>query len=47
MLALLSSSFLAEAEDPYRYFTWEVTYGTIAPLGVPQKVCVSIYVYTK
>ncbi|CAA7392753.1 unnamed protein product [Spirodela intermedia] len=26
-----------QAEDPYLYFTWKVTYGTIAPLGVPQK----------
>lgn len=26
-----------QAEDPYLYFTWKVTYGTIAPLGVPQQ----------
>ncbi|XP_021908147.1 L-ascorbate oxidase homolog [Carica papaya] len=25
------------AEDPYRYYDWAVTYGTIAPLGVSQK----------
>ncbi|KAJ8538156.1 hypothetical protein K7X08_014696 [Anisodus acutangulus] len=25
------------AEDPYRFFTWNVTYGTIWPLGVPQQ----------
>lgn len=25
------------AEDPYRYFDWNVTYGTIYPLGVPQQ----------
>ncbi|CAL9069070.1 L-ascorbate oxidase homolog [Musa acuminata AAA Group] len=25
------------AEDPYLFFTWNVTYGTIAPVGVPQK----------
>ncbi|KAK1301178.1 hypothetical protein QJS10_CPB13g00191 [Acorus calamus] len=25
------------AEDPYRYFTWTVTYGTIYPLGVAQQ----------
>ncbi|RZC67162.1 hypothetical protein C5167_010852 [Papaver somniferum] len=24
-------------EDPYRYFTWVVTYGTISPLGTPQQ----------
>ncbi|XVF17745.1 hypothetical protein REPUB_Repub10bG0150100 [Reevesia pubescens] len=32
------SLFCANAEDPYRYFTWEVTYGTRAPLGVSQRV---------
>ncbi|XP_031399612.1 L-ascorbate oxidase homolog [Punica granatum] len=26
------------ADDPYRFYTWTVTYGTIAPLGVPQQV---------
>ncbi|KAK1276827.1 hypothetical protein QJS04_geneDACA005676 [Acorus gramineus] len=25
------------ADDPYRYFTWTVTYGTIYPLGVAQQ----------
>ncbi|KAF8409983.1 hypothetical protein HHK36_002503 [Tetracentron sinense] len=29
--------FLVKAEDPYRYFTWIITYGTISPLGVPQQ----------
>ncbi|GMI84195.1 SKU5-Similar 13 [Hibiscus trionum] len=24
--------------DPYLFFTWNVTYGTISPLGVPQQV---------
>jgi len=24
------------AEDPYRFFTWNVTWGTIWPLGIPQ-----------
>ncbi|XP_051135487.1 L-ascorbate oxidase homolog isoform X2 [Andrographis paniculata] len=27
----------ASGEDPYRFFTWNVTYGVIQPLGVPQK----------
>ncbi|KAL8480896.1 hypothetical protein ACS0TY_026867 [Phlomoides rotata] len=27
----------ATAEDPYHFFEWHVTYGTIAPLGVPQQ----------
>ncbi|XXG63518.1 hypothetical protein AAC387_Pa05g1689 [Persea americana] len=35
-LVCLSIS-LVKAEDPYRYYTWTVTYGTIAPLGVPQQ----------
>ncbi|WZZ21342.1 hypothetical protein YC2023_122729 [Brassica napus] len=26
-----------KAEDPYLFFTWKVMYGTISPLGVPQK----------
>ncbi|CAJ2635471.1 unnamed protein product [Trifolium pratense] len=25
------------AEDRYQFFTWEITYGTIFPLGVPQE----------
>ncbi|KAJ6392606.1 hypothetical protein OIU77_022165 [Salix suchowensis] len=25
-------------EDPYLFFTWNVTYGTRSPLGVPQQV---------
>ncbi|MQL99197.1 hypothetical protein Taro_031918 [Colocasia esculenta] len=27
----------ANADDPTRFLTWTVTYGTIAPLGVPQQ----------
>lgn len=27
------------AEDPYRFFEWNVTYGDIYPLGVRQRVC--------
>lgn len=27
------------AENPYRFYEWNVTYGTISPLGVPQQVC--------
>lgn len=37
VLALLSVS-LVTADDPYRFYTWTVTYGTISPLGVPQQV---------
>jgi hypothetical protein len=28
-----------KAEDPYRFFDWNVTYGFIYPLGVRQQVC--------
>ncbi|XP_062155624.1 L-ascorbate oxidase homolog [Alnus glutinosa] len=37
VLAVLGVS-LVEADDPYRYYTWTVTYGTLYPLGVPQQV---------
>lgn len=30
---------LVGAEDPYRFFNWNVTYGDIYPLGVKQQVC--------
>ncbi|KAG9440741.1 hypothetical protein H6P81_020906 [Aristolochia fimbriata] len=30
--------FLVKADDPYRFFTWTVTYGTASPLGFPQRV---------
>ncbi|KAF2295103.1 hypothetical protein GH714_031509 [Hevea brasiliensis] len=29
---------LVNADDPYRYYTWTVTYGTISPLGEAQQV---------
>ncbi|KAI3473731.1 hypothetical protein Pfo_031189 [Paulownia fortunei] len=34
---LLCLSAGALAEDPYLFFEWKVTYGTISPLGVPQQ----------
>ncbi|OAY33836.1 L-ascorbate oxidase homolog [Manihot esculenta] len=37
VLAVLGVS-LVNADDPYRYYTWTVTYGTISPLGEPQQV---------
>lgn len=37
VLALLCVS-VVKADDPYRYYTWTVTYGTRSPLGVPQQV---------
>ncbi|XP_058081192.1 L-ascorbate oxidase homolog [Magnolia sinica] len=32
------SIFQVRGDDPYRYFTWTVTYGTNSPLGIPQQV---------
>lgn len=37
LVGFLSIS-LVKAEDPYRYFTWTVSYGTASPLGVPKQV---------
>lgn len=41
MLAILlaiTTNISVNAEDPYLYYEWKVTYGTLSPLGVPQKV---------
>ncbi|KAA8538839.1 hypothetical protein F0562_025531 [Nyssa sinensis] len=39
LVSLLSClSVLVRGEDPYLFFTWNVTYGTLSPLGVPQQV---------
>lgn len=37
IVGLLSIS-MVKAEDPYKFFTWTVTYGTASPLGVPQQI---------
>jgi L-ascorbate oxidase len=37
LLSALLGLSVVIAEDPYLYFTWKVTYGTIAPLGVKQR----------
>ena len=37
-VCLVSSVALVNAGDPYFYYTWNVTYGTVAPLGIPQQV---------
>ncbi|GJZ89770.1 L-ascorbate oxidase [Tanacetum coccineum] len=37
ILGILSCS-VVKAEDPYKYYTWTVTYGTASPLGVPQQI---------
>ena len=41
VLLLAVAAPLAGADDPYRYFTWTVTYGPISPLGTTQQVWVS------
>ncbi|RDY04489.1 L-ascorbate oxidase-like protein, partial [Mucuna pruriens] len=34
---LLLCLWVVRSEDPYIFFTWKVTYGTISPLGIPQQ----------
>uniref|UniRef100_A0A2C9TZJ5 Plastocyanin-like domain-containing protein n=1 Tax=Manihot esculenta TaxID=3983 RepID=A0A2C9TZJ5_MANES len=36
-LAVASLFAIVGAEDPYRFFNWNVTYGDIYPLGVRQR----------
>jgi L-ascorbate oxidase len=38
LLVTILGLSIVYAEDPYLYFTWHVSYGTISPLGKPQKV---------
>ena len=41
VLCFVAASLFAaivRAEDPYRFFSWNVTYGDIYPLGVRQQV---------
>ncbi|XP_016515836.1 L-ascorbate oxidase homolog [Nicotiana tabacum] len=38
LLLLFSCLVKVHGEDPYLFFDWNVTYGTISPLGVPQQV---------
>lgn len=42
-IVVLLSISIVNADDPYKFFTWTVTYGNIAPLGVPQQVCIFGY----
>lgn len=42
-LSLIVLASLGFAEDPYRFFDWNITYGDIYPLGVRQQVS---YLYT-
>ncbi|KAL1560083.1 L-ascorbate oxidase [Salvia divinorum] len=36
-LALLLALHVVNADNPYRYYTWKITYGDIYPLGVKQQ----------
>ncbi|XP_044487752.1 L-ascorbate oxidase homolog [Mangifera indica] len=36
-VGLVALAVVASADDPYRFFEWNVTYGDIYPLGVPQQ----------
>ncbi|EEF38960.1 multicopper oxidase, putative [Ricinus communis] len=39
LLCLTTGAMLGvHGEDPYLFFTWNITYGTLSPLGVPQQV---------
>ncbi|EOA32871.1 hypothetical protein CARUB_v10016186mg [Capsella rubella] len=38
LVCLASTVAMVSAGDPYFYYTWNVTYGTAAPLGIPQQV---------
>ncbi|KAF9611174.1 hypothetical protein IFM89_027450 [Coptis chinensis] len=35
---LSGNKIVSLREDPYRYYTWTITYGTPTPLGIPQQV---------
>lgn len=35
---LLLVTNTVNGEDPYQFFTWNITYGDIYPLGVKQQV---------
>ena len=37
-LTVVLSASVVKAEDPYKFYTWTVTYGTLSPLGIPQQV---------
>ncbi|KAG8390695.1 hypothetical protein BUALT_Bualt01G0110300 [Buddleja alternifolia] len=39
-LSLISCFVVVQSGDPYLFYTWNVNYATLSPLGVPQKVIV-------
>lgn len=38
ILVLVTTLQCIYADNPYRYYTWKITYGDIYPLGVKQQV---------
>merc|ERR1712137_1461161 len=38
LVLLVCLGSVVNGEDPYLYYTWNITYGTLSPLGVPQQV---------
>jgi hypothetical protein len=46
-LFLATSALLVAGDDPYRFFTWTVTYGDITPLGVKQQVCARVHCFRR
>jgi hypothetical protein len=45
VLAVITTTTTVVAEDPYRFFNWNVTYGDIYPLGVRQQVCFFTFIF--
>lgn len=43
LVATIGTFAVVHAENPYRFFTWNVTYGDIYPLGVRQQVCLFFF----
>lgn len=43
-LLFLGAIALAIADDPYRFYTWRVTYGTIYPLGGESQLVRSLFI---
>lgn len=44
IISLFATTTTTVAEDPYRFFNWNVTYGDIYPLGLRQRVSGSLSV---
>lgn len=42
LLVLINGVF---GDNPYRFFTWKITYGDIYPLGVKQQVSFTVFIF--